>query len=201
MVHYTYMRIIFGLMVALVLVGAGCGEETVADRGGIVPTPDIARSFTFDEIEMDGGGIQEWMSSLIGQNKRVRLPVISVYGFACETPTQYCVSTINGGCYGPFVQFTGNTELIDARRNACAKTCDNAEIHDLETAECSLEFTDKNCAVMWDVEGTITAGAPPNPVLVDERCSAGEPVYTINVDRVVGPIDALADEFEIREYR
>ncbi len=195
------MRNLFLASAVLLLLGAGCESQPVTVVTPMASTtPAVAESFTFDDIETNGG-IRPWLDTMSASQQRVRLPIIRVYAFGCETPTQYCVSTMTGGCYGPFVRLTGATEKIDALRRSCEQTCDNVDVWDLEKSPCSLKFTAETCSVLWDVEGRVASRAVPVPAIVDERCSANDPVYTIDVDRVVGPIGDPADDFEIRAYR
>lgn len=204
------MRTTIGLLIALVLVGAGCeptriiADMTASSTTTAVTTPsaEIARAFTFDALETSEGGSRAWLSSLVGKPTRVRLPIISVHAFGCTTATQYCVSTFTGGCYGPFVTLRGKTTAIDALRTRCEQVCDAAGLDAGLDGPCTPEFVASNCSVLLDVEGTITAVSKPNAKAVEEQCTADEPVYTITIDQVQGPLDTdRAEEFELREYR
>ncbi len=207
-----YMRSLFGLIALLLLVGAGCDPvrilsgvpaNTTSTTAVIEETGVVARSFTFDELEEKiEGGSRAWLSSLIGKPTRVRLPIVSVYAFGCTTATQYCVSTFTGGCYGPFVELKGKTASIDALRARCEQVCDEAGFDAGLDGPCTPEFVASNCSVLLDVEGTVSAVGKPNAKAVKEQCTADEPVYTITVDRVQGPLDTgRNEEFVLREYR
>lgn len=221
----------------LLLVGWGCNQpvqpQPVSGNTGIVPpaqtedqkpvtstvatttTADtklaVARSFTLEEIEANGG-LKEWFRSLAranvaGKKIRVRVPVNRVFGFGCETPTPYCVSTQTSGCFGPYLDLKGDFTAIKRTEQRCDQVCNRPESDEDAAADsisCSPEFRNEQCSTLWDVEGYVVA-ASKAPVASQERggsCGEGELMYDFKVERVIEKIDGgYDDQYQFVEYK
>ncbi len=220
----------------LLLVGWGCNQpvqpQPVSGNTGIVPpaqtedqkpvtstvtattTTDtklvVARSFTLEEIEANGG-LKDWFRDLAranvaGKKILVRVPVNRVFGFGCETPGGYCVSNTTVGCMGPYLDLEGETLLIERSNQKCDQVC-NSDLDPQDPAadaiSCSTEFRNSQCSTLWDVEGYVTAASRIPEVSGEEggSCSAGELMYDFKVTRVINKIEGgYDDEFEFVEY-
>lgn len=227
------MKTKFGLVaIGIVLLGWGCNQPVTRDpisaNTGIVPpiadvtsTPPVetvtttastttklavARSFTLEEIEADGG-LKEWFRDLAranvaGKKIRVRVPVNHVYAFGCETPTPYCVSTQTGGCYGPYVDLKGAIDSINKSNRACEVTC--AADPEADGGRCTAEFRAQQCSTLWSVEGYVTAAShvPEKSGNDAGSCAQGELMYDFHVERVIEKIDrGYDDEYLFTEYK
>lgn len=195
------MKTKLGLVgVGLLLTGFGCGqsvpiqpvsdmtataqvqEQKPAEEIGLAAAAKlkVARSFTVDEIETEGGGLKNWFRDLAranaaGTKTLVRVPVNHIQGFGCVVPTKYCVSTITGGCYGPFVDLKTNSSIIVAAPGT-----------------------------LWEVEGYVVA-ATRLPATKDDgtpgTCADGELAYDFEVTRVIQKLDTgYSDEYKFIQY-
>ncbi len=162
----------------------------------------VARQFTMEEIEADGG-LKEWFRSLAranvaGTKTLVRIPVTHIYGFGCETPTQYCASTIPGGCYGPFLDLKGNLGAVGTSARTCSTTCD-----DIENRGCTNDFKNTQCTTMWEVEGYVTAASKVKTDPDGGSCTEdGELIYDFEVTRVIQKFSSdLGDDYQFTQYK
>lgn len=163
----------------------------------------VERSFTVEEIEAEGG-LKEWFRELaranvIGKKTIVRVPVTHIYGFGCETPTKYCVSTNPSGCYGPFLDLKGQSGVVESASLSCRSVCDN-----IQDARCDLEFKNKQCSIIWAVEGYVVAAskAKVSGEEGDSCAEEGELIYDFEVTRVIEKVGPdSADEYKIVEYK
>lgn len=222
----------FVLIAGFVLTGFGCAHttppesmptntsvisqpvntEVVTTTTNIVTTSDsavkplvVARTFTLEEIEANGG-VKNWFRDLAranaaGKKTLVRVPVNHVFGFGCETPTNYCVSTQTSGCYGPYLDLKGATELINRANQRCEQACD-LQISDALDL-CTPEVRDRECSTLWSVEGYVTAASrvPENTNDGEGSCAHGELVYDFKIERVIQKIEGGFDEeFSFVEY-
>lgn len=141
----------------------------------------VARSFTLDEIETEGGGLKNWFRDLAranvaGVKTLVRVPVNHVQGFGCTVPLNYCASTITGGCYGPYLGLKGDIARISSAPGT-----------------------------LWEVEGYVVA-ANRLPEAKDDgtpsTCADGELAYDFEVTRVIQKIEGgHGDDFMFYEYK
>lgn len=171
----------------------------------------VARTFTVDEIETNGDGLKNWFRDLAranvaGKKILVRIPVSHVFGFGCETPTNYCASTQTSGCFGPYLDLKGETGQINQASKQCDQMCgqkNDSQGLTTDAIGCSAEFRDSQCSTLWDVEGYVTAAsrAPEKSVGDGGSCGQGELVYDFKVTRVIKKIQAgYDDEFNFIEY-
>lgn len=162
----------------------------------------VSRSFTLDEIETEGGGLKNWFRDLAranaaGTKTLVRVPVNRVHGFGCLTPTPFCVSDVEGACFGPFIDLKGKNSEILKTHQACLNTCSDNK------ATCTAEFMDTQCSVLWEVEGYVVAASkvPTSSGEEGGTCSQGELMYDFEVARVIQKIaSAYVGEFKFTEY-
>ncbi len=191
-------------------------ENTEASNSEVKP-PETApkklavkRSFTLEEIEAKGG-LKNWFRDLAranvaGTKTLVRVPINRVFGFGCETPTSYCVSTETTGCFGPFVDLLGDTAVIDKTTKTCHDVCDSISEDTAERAPvCSQEFRNNQCSTLWEVEGYVVA-ANRLPEAKDDgtpgTCADGELAYDFEVTRVIQKIDGgYSEDFQFYEYK
>lgn len=163
---------------ALPQTDSNAGADLVVTTTG--KTLAVERTFTLDEIETEGGGLKNWFRDLAranvaGQKTLVRVPINHVQGFGCVVPTKYCVSTITGGCYGPFVDLKTNSSIIAAAPGT-----------------------------LWEVEGYVVA-ANRLPVVKDgdaqSICADGELAYDFEVTKVIQKLDTgYSDEYKFIQY-